>query len=47
MYTYLRLNSSGTSTEGCPSAFNFASTRGFSSCWERDGLETYGLVLLH
>lgn len=45
--THLRLNSSGTSTDGLPSAFSFASRRGFSSCCVREGRETYGRVLLH
>ena len=45
--TNLFLNSSGTSTDGFPSAFNLASTRGFSSCAVRDGRETYGRVALH
>jgi hypothetical protein len=45
--THLFLNSSGTSTDGFPSAFSFASTFGFSSCSVRDGLETYGRVDLH
>jgi len=43
----LFLNSSGTSTDGFPSAFNLASTRGFSSCAVRDGRETYGREALH
>jgi len=43
----LLLNSSGTSTDGFPSALNFASTPGFSSCCVRDGRETYGRVDLH
>jgi len=41
------LNSSGTSTLGCPDAFNLASTFGFSSCCVREGRVTYGLVDLH
>jgi len=41
------LNSSGTSTEGLPSAFNLASTFGFSSCSVRDGRVRYGLGFLH
>lgn len=45
--THLFLNSSGISTDGLPSAFNFASTRGFSSCCVRDGRETYGREDLH
>jgi len=45
--TNLVLNSSGTSTDGFPSAFNLASTRGFSSCAVRDGRETYGREALH
>jgi len=43
----LFLNSSGTSTEGFPSAFSFASTFGFSNCCVREGLETYGRDDLH
>jgi len=43
----LFLNSSGTSTEGFPSALSFASSLGFSSCCVRDGRETYGRVDLH
>jgi hypothetical protein len=46
-YTNFVKNSSGTSTEGFPSAFSFASTRGFSSCCVRDGRLTYGRVVLH
>jgi hypothetical protein len=47
--TDLFLNSSGTSTDGLPSAsaFNFARRRGSSSCAVRDGRETYGRVALH
>lgn len=45
--TNLFLNSSGTSTDGFPSAFNLARRRGFSSCAVRDGRETYGRVDLH
>jgi len=41
------LNSSGTSTEGLPSAFSLASTLGFSSISVREGRETYGRVDLH
>lgn len=41
------LNSSGTSTEGFPSAFNFASNFGFSSTSVREGRDTYGRVDLH
>jgi len=41
------LNSSGTSTEGFPSAFSFASNFGFSSNSVRDGRDTYGRVDLH
>lgn len=41
------LNSSGTSTEGFPSAFNFASNFGFSSISVREGRDTYGRVDLH
>jgi hypothetical protein len=41
------LNSSGTSTEGFPSAFNFASSFGFSSISVREGRDTYGRVDLH
>ncbi len=41
------LNSSGTSTEGFPSALSFASTRGFSSCCVLEGRDTYGRVFLH
>lgn len=42
------LNSSGTSTDGFPSALTiFASTLGFSSCCVRDGRETYGRLDLH
>jgi hypothetical protein len=41
------LNSSGTSTEGFPSAFNFASNFGFSSIAVREGRDTYGRVDLH
>lgn len=43
----LFLNSSGTSTDGLPSSFNFARVRGFSSCCVRDGRDTYGRVDLH
>jgi len=43
----LLVNSDGTSTDGFPSAFNFASTPGFSSCCVRDGRDTYGRVDLH
>ena len=45
--TYFVLNSSGTSTDGFPSAFNLASTHGFSSCWVREGCEMYGRVDLY
>lgn len=45
--TDLFLNSSGTSTDGFPSAFNLASRRGLSSCAVRDGRETYGRESLH
>jgi len=41
------LNSSGTSTDGLPSALSFASTRGFSSICVREGRETYGREDLH
>jgi len=41
------LNSSGTSTEGFPSAFNFASNFGFSNSSVREGRDTYGRVDLH
>jgi len=41
------LNSSGTSTEGFPSALSFASTRGFWSIPVREGRETYGRSDLH
>lgn len=41
------LNSSGTSTEGFPSAFNFASNFGFSSIAVREGRDMYGRVDLH
>lgn len=41
------LNSSGTSTEGFPSAFSFASNFGFSSNSVREGRDTYGRVDLH
>lgn len=41
------INSSGTSTEGFPSAFNFASNLGFSSISVREGRDTYGRVDLH
>jgi len=41
------LNSSGTSTEGFPSAFNFASNLGFSNSSVREGRDTYGRVDLH
>ena len=34
------VNSSGTSTEGLPSALSFASTSGFSSICVRDGRDT-------
>jgi len=40
----LLLNSSGTSTDGFPTAFSFDSTPGFSSCCVRDGRDTYGRV---
>jgi len=43
----LFINSSGTSTDGFPSALNFISTPGFSSCCVRDGRDTYGRVDLH
>jgi len=43
----LFLNSSGTSTDGFPSAFDLARRRGLSSCAVREGRETYGLVDLH
>jgi len=43
----LVLNSSGTSTDGFPSALSFARTLGFSNCCVRDGRETYGRVDLH
>lgn len=46
-YTYLLLNSSGTSTEGFPSSLNLARSAGFSSCFVRDGRDTYGRVALH
>jgi hypothetical protein len=57
--TNLFLNSSGTSTDGCPrprpsAAFDdddddddLATRSGFSSCAVRDGRETYGRVSLH
>jgi len=41
------LNSSGTSTEGLPSALSLASTFGFSSISDREGRETYGRSDLH
>lgn len=41
------LNSSGTSTEGLPSAFNLASSLGFSSISVREGRVTYGRGALH
>ena len=44
---YFFVNSSGTSTEGFPSAFNFASSFGFSSICVRDGRVTYGRTDLH
>lgn len=44
---HLFWNSSGTSTDGFPSAFNFESTRGFSSCCVREGREMYGREPLH
>jgi len=37
---FFLMNSSGTSTEGLPSALSLASSFGFSSCWVRDGRET-------
>jgi len=43
----LVLNSSGTSTDGFPSAFSFARSCGFSSICVREGRETYGRVDLH
>lgn len=36
----LFLNSSGTSTDGFPSALSFANSLGFSNCCVRDGRET-------
>jgi len=41
------LNSSGTSTEGLPSALSLASILGFSSISVREGRETYGRSDLH
>ena len=46
-YTSFDLNSSGTSTDGFPSAFNFASNFGFSNICVRDGREMYGRLPLH
>jgi len=43
----LFLNSSGTSTDGFPSALALARRRGLSSCAVREGRETYGRVDLH
>lgn len=45
--TYFFLNSSGTSTEGLPSALSLANTFGFSSISVREGRETYGRSNLH
>ncbi len=46
--TNLVLNSSGTSTDVGPSAFDdLARRRGFPSCAVRDGRETYGREDLH
>lgn len=43
----LVLNASGTSTDGFPSILSLSNSFGFSSCWVREGRETYGRVDLH
>jgi len=41
------LNSSGNSTEGCPSSLSLSNALTFASCCVLDGRETYGRVDLH